>query len=58
MLTRETGYPVTANAPFYGQWIGTLDGFVNANVKAQVTGYLLRQDYKEGALVKYGSNSS
>jgi multidrug efflux pump subunit AcrA (membrane-fusion protein) len=54
MLTRETGYPVTANAPFYGQWIGTLDGFVNANVKAQVTGYLLRQDYKEGAFVKKG----
>lgn len=40
--------------PIYGQWIGTLDGFVNANVKAQVTGYLLRQDYKEGSLVKKG----
>jgi multidrug efflux pump subunit AcrA (membrane-fusion protein) len=37
-----------------GQWIGTLDGFVNPNVKAQVTGYLLRQDYKEGSFVKKG----
>ena len=42
------------DVPIYGQWIGTLDGFVNANVKAQVTGYLLRQDYKEGAFVKKG----
>jgi membrane fusion protein, multidrug efflux system len=32
------------DVPIYSQWIGTLDGFVNANVKAQVTGYLLRQD--------------
>jgi hypothetical protein len=37
-----------------GQWIGTLDGFVNPNVKAQVTGYLLRQDYKEGSFVEKG----
>src|SRR5215469_6834223 len=33
------------SVPIYGQWIGTLDGFVNADVKAQVTGYLLRQEY-------------
>ena len=32
------------DVPIYGQWIGALDGFVNANVKAQVTGYLFRQD--------------
>ena len=31
-----------------------MDGFVNANVKAQVTGYLLRQDYKEGSFVEKG----
>jgi membrane fusion protein (multidrug efflux system) len=31
-----------------------LDGFVNANVKAQVTGYLLKQAYKEGSFVKKG----
>jgi RND family efflux transporter MFP subunit len=42
------------DVPIYGQWIGTLDGFVNANVKAQVTGYLLRQEYKEGSSVKKG----
>jgi RND family efflux transporter MFP subunit len=38
----------------YTEWIGTLDGFVNADVRGQVTGYLLRQDYKEGDLVKAG----
>jgi RND family efflux transporter MFP subunit len=38
----------------YVEHIGTLDGFVNADVRAQVTGYLLRQDYQEGAMVKKG----
>jgi RND family efflux transporter MFP subunit len=38
----------------YSEWIGTLDGFVNADVRGQVTGYLLRQDYKEGDFVKAG----
>jgi membrane fusion protein (multidrug efflux system) len=40
--------------PIFGEWIGTLDGFVNADVRAQVTGYLLRQGYQEGAFVKKG----
>jgi RND family efflux transporter MFP subunit len=38
----------------YSEWIGTLDGLVNANVKAQVTGYLLEQDYQEGSFVQKG----
>jgi len=42
------------DVPIYGEWIGTLDGFVNADVRAQVTGYLLRQGYQEGAFVKRG----
>src|ERR1700674_2100643 len=40
--------------PIYGEWIGTLDGLTNADVRAQVTGYLLRQGYQEGAFVKKG----
>jgi RND family efflux transporter MFP subunit len=40
--------------PIYGEWIGTLDGLVNADVKAQVTGYLLDQAYVEGSFVKKG----
>jgi RND family efflux transporter MFP subunit len=42
------------DVPIYGEWIGTLDGLVNADVRAQVTGYLLKQGYKEGAFVKRG----
>jgi membrane fusion protein (multidrug efflux system) len=42
------------DVPIIGDWIGTLDGFSNADVRAQVTGYLLRQVYQEGAFVKKG----
>jgi RND family efflux transporter MFP subunit len=38
----------------YSEWIGTLAGEVNANVQAQVTGYLLKRDYQEGSFVKNG----
>ena len=40
--------------PIYGEWIGTLDGLVNADVRAEVTGYLLKQGYQEGAFVQQG----
>jgi membrane fusion protein, multidrug efflux system len=40
--------------PIYGEWIGTLDGFTNADVRAQVTGYLMKQGYQEGAFVNKG----
>jgi RND family efflux transporter MFP subunit len=42
------------DVPIYGEWIGTLDGLVNADVRAQVTGYLMQQGYLEGAFVKKG----
>ena len=42
------------NVPIYKEWIGTTDGMVNAEIKAQVSGYLLRQDFKEGSFVKKG----
>ncbi len=42
------------DVPIYSEWIGTLDGFVNADIKAQVTGYLLQQAYQEGSFVKKG----
>src|ERR1700674_1934046 len=40
--------------PMVREWIGTLDGMVNAAIKAQVTGYLLTQNYTEGSFVKKG----
>ena len=42
------------DVPVYSEWIGTTEGIVNADIKAQVTGYLLRQDYKEGSFVRKG----
>ena len=42
------------DVPIYGEWIGTLDGMVNADVKAQVQGYIIRKDYTEGSYVKKG----
>src|SRR5271169_4426148 len=42
------------DVPIYGEWIGTLDGLTNADVRAQVTGYLMSQGYQEGAFVKKG----
>ena len=42
------------DVPIWREWIGTLDGLVNAQIKPQVTGYLLRQNYTDGAFVKKG----
>ena len=42
------------DVPIWKEWIGTLDGLVNAQIKPQVTGYLLRQTYTDGAFVKKG----
>jgi len=42
------------DVPINGEWIGTLTGQVNADVKAQVTGYLLTRNYKEGSFVRKG----
>src|SRR2546429_3734640 len=42
------------DVPIYHDWIGTLDGLVNAQIRAQVTGYLLKQNYREGEFVKMG----
>jgi membrane fusion protein (multidrug efflux system) len=44
----------TEDVPVHQEWIGSLDGFVNAQIRAQVTGYLMSQNYKEGGFVKKG----
>jgi membrane fusion protein, multidrug efflux system len=45
---------VPRDVPVFQQWIGTMDGYPNAQIRAQVTGYLLKQDYIEGGRVKQG----
>jgi membrane fusion protein (multidrug efflux system) len=38
----------------YGDWVATLDGYVNAQIQPQVSGYLIKQDYREGSVVQEG----
>src|SRR5579863_7522740 len=42
------------DVPIYTEWVGTTDGVVNADIKAQVSGYLMKQDYTEGSFVQKG----
>jgi len=42
------------DVPIFNEWIGTTDGMVNADIKAQVSGYLMKQEYTEGSFVKTG----
>jgi len=45
--------PVTQkDVPVEGEWVGTLEGYINAQIQPHVTGYLIRQDYQEGGLVR------
>ena len=50
----EVAPVIQENVPVRGEWVGTLEGYVNAQIQPQVNGYLIRQDYQEGALVKKG----
>jgi RND family efflux transporter MFP subunit len=45
---------VTQTVPVTSEWIASLDGYVNAQVRPQVSGYLLKRNYREGAVVKRG----
>ncbi len=49
---------VVAVAPerveFWGEWLATLDGNVNAQIRPQVSGYLIKRNYREGAAVRRG----
>ena len=58
--TAETGPPalpevlvtqvVSADVPVIREWVGTLDGSENADIRARVTGYLQKRDYQEGEI--------
>lgn len=50
----EVAPVIQKDVPIYEDWIGTLDGFVNAQIRPQIEGFLLRQVYKEGTLVHAG----
>src|SRR5271154_5972224 len=52
--TVEVTTVTQADVPIYHEWIGSLDGLVNATIRAQVTGYLISQDYREGDTIRKG----
>jgi RND family efflux transporter MFP subunit len=40
------------DVPLYGDWVATLDGYVDAQIQPQVSGYLIKQNYREGSVVQ------
>jgi RND family efflux transporter MFP subunit len=52
--TVQVVFVVQQTVPIYSEWVATLDGYVNAQIQPHVTGYIIRQDYKEGSVVKKG----
>jgi membrane fusion protein (multidrug efflux system) len=48
----EVASAIQKDVPIYGEWVATLDGYVNAQIQPRVTGYLVKQDYREGFLVR------
>src|ERR1700677_2943341 len=43
-----------SDVPITSEWVGTLDGYVNAQIQPQANGYLIRQNYLEGSQVQEG----
>jgi RND family efflux transporter MFP subunit len=50
----EVASVVQKDVPIVSEWVATLDGYVNAQIQPQVTGYIIRQTYKEGSFVHKG----
>jgi membrane fusion protein (multidrug efflux system) len=46
--------PVQQDVPVHREWVASLDGYVNAEIRAQVSGYIISQNYKEGSPVGKG----
>jgi len=50
----EVADVVQQDTPIYSEWVAVLDGFVNAQIQPHVSGYIVRQNYKEGSVVRKG----
>jgi len=50
----EVADVIQKDVPIHSEWVGTTDGMVNAQIRAQVSGYLIRRPYTEGSFVKKG----
>jgi membrane fusion protein (multidrug efflux system) len=51
----EVAAVIQKDVPVHREWVASLDGSVNATILAQVQGYLIKQNYKEGDFVKTGT---
>src|SRR5262245_60006420 len=47
-------FPVQQDVTVRSEWVATLDGYVNADIRPQVSGYIVSQNYKEGTVVRRG----
>jgi membrane fusion protein (multidrug efflux system) len=45
---------IQQDVPVYNEWVASLDGYVNAEMRPQVSGYIIKQNYTEGSLVRKG----
>ncbi len=50
----EVATVVQQDTPIYSEWVATLDGYVNAQIQPRVSGYVIKQNYKEGSVVRKG----
>ena len=50
----EVATVVQQDTPIYSEWVAVLDGYVNAQIQPRVSGYVIRQNYKEGSVVRRG----
>ncbi len=46
--------PIQRDVPLQREWVASLDGYVNAEIRPQVSGYIISQNYKEGSTVSKG----
>jgi len=50
----EVATVIQRDTPIYSDWVATLEGYVNADIQPRVPGYIVKQNYREGALVRKG----
>jgi membrane fusion protein (multidrug efflux system) len=46
--------PIQQDVPMHSEWVASLDGYVNAEIRPQVSGYIIKQNYQEGSVVRQG----
>ena len=53
-ITVDVATVIQRDTPIYSEWVATLDGYVNADIQPRVAGHVIKQNYREGALVRKG----